>query len=533
MEPVNMKKCCPSDQCAKAFVDLINACEKHKNAALAVKEIAENQKKKLREYRELNSKLYSENYELEYDIKEKDDFIERLKKKRNDLENKVKHLLEKVEVKNEDLMRVDFMLQKQKEVSIDVIKTLEEHNEGLKTELNVEKMKVEALVIEMKQKEDLPDPKKFSDEFMAEKGKLEDLVGDLKSQIALENTKVSTLENEIRKKESKLDDLQDELDIKTSVIEQFALKKTENLKSSSSSLADELKNADINIEKKNLENEVEVLKDEILKIKLFEKKRIAQYQKLEELSEQNFKKLEHLATSLKQLKPKVKPRCLFGWKCSRGSFCEFSHSYLHRKVNSHSPILKPNTPPEQLCHLCGKVFEDRKMFMHHSECCIVKDMTSEIKVPNECQKCFKVFASTLKFRKHIKREHSNFECLQCGKYFVSEDELKKHVCGIHVTGDESKENENKDTIPVVSKDKENPENVRKRSKLRSQLKKTKKEENFRDKYFSAEQHADLAIENTTDEEDIDKAISSDDSSDTNDSETETSEAESGEMYSDS
>ena len=230
MEPVNMKKCCPSDQCAKAFVDLINACEKHKNAALAVKEIAENQKKKLREYRELNSKLYSENYELEYDIKEKDDFIERLKKKRNDLENKVKHLLEKVEVKNEDLMRVDFMLQKQKEVSIDVIKTLEEHNEGLKTELNVEKMKVEALVIEMKQKEDLPDPKKFSDEFMAEKGKLEDLVGDLKSQIALENTKVSTLENEIRKKEFKLDDLQDELDIKTSVIEQFALKKTENLK---------------------------------------------------------------------------------------------------------------------------------------------------------------------------------------------------------------------------------------------------------------------------------------------------------------
>ena len=139
-------------------------------------------------------------------------------------------MLEKVEVKNEDLMRVDFMLQKQKEVSIDVIKTLEEHNEGLKTELNVEKMKVEALVIEMKQKEDLPDPKKFSDEFMAEKGKLEDLVGDLKSQIALENTKVSTLENEIRKKEFKLDDLQDELDIKTSVIEQFALKKTENLK---------------------------------------------------------------------------------------------------------------------------------------------------------------------------------------------------------------------------------------------------------------------------------------------------------------
>ena len=46
MEPISMKKCCPNDQCAKVFVDLLNACEKHKNAALAVKEIAENQKKK-------------------------------------------------------------------------------------------------------------------------------------------------------------------------------------------------------------------------------------------------------------------------------------------------------------------------------------------------------------------------------------------------------------------------------------------------------------------------------------------------------
>ena len=71
MEPISMKKCCPNDQCAKVFVDLLNACEKHKNAALAVKEIAENQKKKLKEYRELNSKLFSENYELEHDIKER------------------------------------------------------------------------------------------------------------------------------------------------------------------------------------------------------------------------------------------------------------------------------------------------------------------------------------------------------------------------------------------------------------------------------------------------------------------------------
>jgi peptidoglycan hydrolase CwlO-like protein len=72
-----------------------------------LKKIAENQKQKLRDYREANSNLYSEIGDLESDVKEKDDFANKLVKKRNELEKEVKHLIEKIEAKNEDLLKMD------------------------------------------------------------------------------------------------------------------------------------------------------------------------------------------------------------------------------------------------------------------------------------------------------------------------------------------------------------------------------------------------------------------------------------------
>ena len=80
--------------------EIINVCNKHKKVAFELKGISENQKKKLKEYREMNSKLYEDIDDLEVDIKEKEDFTNKLRKQRNSLENEVKHLNEKVEKKN-------------------------------------------------------------------------------------------------------------------------------------------------------------------------------------------------------------------------------------------------------------------------------------------------------------------------------------------------------------------------------------------------------------------------------------------------
>ena len=73
-----------------------------------MKERCSYQKKKLDEYREMNMKLYDDVADLETDIKEKDDFLNRLTKKRNDLENEVKHLIETTELQNEENVKIRF-----------------------------------------------------------------------------------------------------------------------------------------------------------------------------------------------------------------------------------------------------------------------------------------------------------------------------------------------------------------------------------------------------------------------------------------
>ena len=71
-------------------------------------------------------------------------------------------------------------------------------------------------------------------------------------------------------------------------------------------------------------------------------------------------------------------------------------------------------------------------------------------------------------------------------------------------------------------------------KPKSKPKKTKNEDYWRDNIIivSAEQHVEM-LQNETDEEEIDETFSIDDSLDTEESDTETSEAESGEICSDS
>jgi DNA repair exonuclease SbcCD ATPase subunit len=123
---------CANDDCQRIAI----ACVKHKKAAIDMKERCSYQKKKLDEYREMNMKLYDDVADLETDIKEKDDFLNRLTKKRNDLENEVKHLIETTELQNEENVKISFFSNKQKEIFEGSIKSLEEENNALKENLN-------------------------------------------------------------------------------------------------------------------------------------------------------------------------------------------------------------------------------------------------------------------------------------------------------------------------------------------------------------------------------------------------------------
>ena len=104
-------------------LDCLNEnCQRISNAWVKHQENFKNQKKKLDEYRQMNMKLYDDIADLETDIKEKDDFVNKIRKKRNDLENEVKFLMEKVEVKNENTVRIIIKCEEKKEEFVDMIR---------------------------------------------------------------------------------------------------------------------------------------------------------------------------------------------------------------------------------------------------------------------------------------------------------------------------------------------------------------------------------------------------------------------------
>ena len=200
-----MNNGCRNDSCKRTIEELMKACEKHRNAALAVKEIADNQKQKLRDYREANSNLYSEIDDLESDVKEKDDFANKLAKKRNELENEVKHLSEKIKAKNEDILKMDVVLNKQKVVSCNVVKALENKNPGLRDELESENMKIKSLGSD---KKDSIEIKALNDKLL--KAVIE--MKELKEKILRGNLSACNLEEQLKAKEASLKDLEDEID---------------------------------------------------------------------------------------------------------------------------------------------------------------------------------------------------------------------------------------------------------------------------------------------------------------------------------
>ena len=117
-----------------------------------LKEICENQKKKLEDYREMNIKLYEDIATLEVDIKEKEDFTNKLRKQRNSLENEVKNLNTNIEKKNEDILQMEFYLSNQKEIIRFMIKAIGFEKGDLKEKLDAANIIIGTLEKDMKNK---------------------------------------------------------------------------------------------------------------------------------------------------------------------------------------------------------------------------------------------------------------------------------------------------------------------------------------------------------------------------------------------
>ena len=112
---------CGQEKCTVLIEKLAAGTTKHKNAVIAVKEVAETQKKKLRDYRDLISKTQLENYDLEDEVKQKEESIinlkiqlkesgelfEKVDKETKELTKEIKFLKNKIDLKNLDLLEAD------------------------------------------------------------------------------------------------------------------------------------------------------------------------------------------------------------------------------------------------------------------------------------------------------------------------------------------------------------------------------------------------------------------------------------------
>ena len=186
-------------------------------------------------YNEDKTKLYKELECMEEDFRDKEKYIDHLRKKRSDLEKEVRYLKEKIERKNDDILKVEnevmeakfevvkqeqtsnrlkdenTLLGKQKEISDKVIAALKTEVKTLKDSLDGKSIKPFAVSEKGIQTEGFDEERK---EFELVKEQFGRQIKDLGEEILDKKTKIEDLENILAEKslvQSK-NSLKDELD---------------------------------------------------------------------------------------------------------------------------------------------------------------------------------------------------------------------------------------------------------------------------------------------------------------------------------
>ena len=126
-----MDKYCINEECRKT----VAACSNYQKVINDLNSKVLHQKKTLDDYRHLNMTSFDEINQLESDIRDKEDFINKIKKERSDLKKNVKFLNDKIEMKNKDIMKIQLEFEDYVKTAKDSNRTFEEENEYLRKEL--------------------------------------------------------------------------------------------------------------------------------------------------------------------------------------------------------------------------------------------------------------------------------------------------------------------------------------------------------------------------------------------------------------
>jgi predicted RNase H-like nuclease (RuvC/YqgF family) len=279
--------------------------------------------------------------------------------------------------------------------------------------------------------------------------KIDLLKDEHKNELKKIDKKVAILQEENSNLNMTVSDNQEEIRVLSLKIEQ--LEASQSGKEKLVSIEDELKQANDDLEKEALVEEMKILKDQVKALEKNKSKRILLLKQLEDLSRMRNNELENLKKTLMQTRME-NTRCRYEWKCRR-LFCTFDHSYLHRKINKNLTTVKLDRP----CETSGKGFACGDIKEHHQS--IHGQNVGTIERCYPCAKCGNFFKTNSSLRRHRKHHHKEgnqsmnefannvdeastnvkstietggqFTCLFCDELFKCEREMQIHIEGPH------------------------------------------------------------------------------------------------------
>lgn len=206
------KRCSGCQNLEDTLDEVVQASLKHQKAATDLKDTVKNQKTKIQEFREANSKLYDDIYSLEDDIRDKEAFVNKVVKERNDHQQELKFLNEKLEVKKEDISNLNLTLEKQKKISEVEIKRIMEENKALET-------KIKAVAEEKAKNDDIIAAEKIENDL--EKIRLKEEIQELSNFRSMKE------KNEETETENKEKEIKEELKALEEEVKNLQVKNTE------------------------------------------------------------------------------------------------------------------------------------------------------------------------------------------------------------------------------------------------------------------------------------------------------------------
>ena len=342
--------------------------------------------KKEKELKMKDSENAQEFNDLFDDLKDKEEFVERLKKQRNGLQEVNSELKTNLEKKEEELKEHENTIDKQKRLLKDVMEKNHDYEKGVQkheAKIEINTIKVVELQEELKIfKIQLETANQTIDSKAKENVKHEGIVKVLEEEKNNILRKFKDFEDEIQTKELEVNELKDLIEKEN---------KASSLKNSASSLADELTSVKNNDDQTNRMN---ILEKKLIRLEKSKAKRMELFDKMDQISLNRSKQIEDLEHKINIWKPKAYPKCRYGKFCRR-LFCKFDHHFLFVKKNCDKKQEEMENHP---CTLCAKVFRNEKSLL-----------------------------------KHKQKYHSeeDIECSNCGIFCVSKEELKNHMSEAH------------------------------------------------------------------------------------------------------